>query len=526
MRVVLTLSFFLVLAFEIKGQDYCSQDLLGFEELDQILTIERGIAEGFSGPTVHPDLVELAVRFDRLNQCPEQVWPDHKIDQTPARMIDGHNDLVVQYDSEQKSWRPLRSINDEDRRNHSYEFDKDGDGGITVNATRYLTSLSSGPSGPPPGGPPGGPRLCPNENQARFAFMQAHTQRSELSGLDRLMTFTAHENFHNVDQDPKNPVHQHTQECRWHKGSHFARGLSANEGEVSLLRQQLMNALYKAYQAPKGSQERERGLAQVRGWSEKFAGQYPDEFAQLRGVDRIEGTAEYVGMMSSIIGSLGCEPDQSQKHKLILEHLKDRFTPMVQSVDQQSYFIGAVFGLLLDDLEVDSWKEQVMTTEASPLDLFLELSPKLPPAAQTLARNSAIDDSQAIEEDVNNCMSEEVKKAVDPIVQSPQDYILVQLEPVSYRTSGGFVAYEVEDESVNISLLTSSQGEHFSVSEATMLGLPELCQNPPHNFVAVPRRLIEEGSLTLSDNSEGLRGTIPAPGAERPQWREAEVRCQ
>lgn len=445
------------------------------------------------------ELTEVALRLKNLKKCPEKIWPNYKLPETPLRFIDPSRDSVFKYDKEKEKFEWERTVTEKDKKVTSFEPNTDNDGGITVNGRRYLKPKPRPESeSVPPQKKPPGPSYCIEENKAFDTHMMGNMGKSKLSSVDKMLSFAAHEAFHTVDQNPSSVVHQHGEACQWHR-EEFQRSLPGDIGELKVARQHLIVSLLAAYKAPKGSEERSQALAQVKAWNHILETKFPEESKLLDKVDRTEGMAEYAGIMANVHGKLGCSANEKDKKNMIIDHLDNRYMPSIQDPDQQGYLIGAVSGLLMDEEGVGDWKEQVMKTSTSPHNLLKEKEFLKSAKVVEAKKDDILLASIPIEKNLNDCKNAEVKKALDPILNGNEEYVLIQLDPVAF-SSTGFNSYTSESgENYNVSLSSSSNGETVRIENQPIIRIDGLCpkKGGSANYVAVPKRLIDkEGNIT------------------------------
>ncbi|HRO67505.1 MAG TPA: hypothetical protein PL182_08075, partial [Pseudobdellovibrionaceae bacterium] len=380
-------------------------------------------------------------RLARLNSaaCQGKIWPDGKLLKSPTRVIDEDAKAVFQFDPQTNAMEFLREATPDDLSAPLYQFHKKDDGGITMH-------FRSPPKGPPPGqggqnsAPTKRERLCDAEKGRHDDFLRTNIPKRRLDDNDGNMTTLAHESFHNVDQDPKNPVHTHTGACRWaHDGKDPDRTLSGDKDAIQLIRQHIMLNLKKSLDAKPKSSERTAALAQVKAWSTKLKKEFPEASKQLNDIDRGEGSAEYAGVLANIYGKIGCDADPEDFRKEFSKYLNDRYFPIPQSVDQQAYLLGSASGVLLDEMtKSDSWKKQVTLKEKSPLDLLVndpsfKSVPDVAPEEDPTMTSAA-----SLSKAVTQCLQGEAEKSVSAVLKNPNDYVLVELEKVQFGLSGSF----------------------------------------------------------------------------------------
>lgn len=495
-------------------------------------SIEVGSLKEISGHLTEQKMSDktkaMQERLARLNSptCRQKIWPDSKLLDSPARVIDHDTKAVFQFNTKTNRFDFLRDANPEDLAAPSFQFQNPGDGGVTLS----LRSPQQRP--PPPGNDPSAPKppapamLCMNQKKEFDAFLKRNMPKRLQDADDGNMTLLAHESFHNADQNPNNPVHQHTGACKW---AHLdaERSFAGDKEAIKSIRQHIMLNLKKALEAEPGSEARTSALAQVKAWSNKLKSDFPEANKKLLGIDRVEGSAEYVGMMSNIYGKLGCEASASAVRKEVAKYMNDRYMPIPQEVDQQAYFLGATAGLLLDEGgKTPDWKKQVTADRRSPLDLLLaeKSMQNLPTVAPT--PDPSLTTSANLSKGVSSCMQGEAEKSVNEVLTKPGDYVLVEVEKVPFGMSG---SYSVKTPSGDVAVYTEASAKANLVFEkANLISASGLCGESSGKYVAIPRDMIG-GDGKISGSQEGFTkfsGTVPPPSSSKESWNGVSVVCQ
>jgi hypothetical protein len=512
----------------------CQSGTQKIHELNQLIPLAEKIIDQ-NRATVPQVLEDVANRLTNLSHCPEKVWPDNKINNTSLRMSVPKDDAVYLYDLEKGKFEFDRELTEKDKTIQSFDSDIDGDGGMFVNAGRYAASppppsaKKEAPKAPPSGA---GPKFCKSEYTAYNALLAGTDPTVEKTSMsDRLFAFTTHETFHKVDQSPGNSIHNHTGACKWNADGVQQRSIGGDTSGFALGRQHIMKYLMQAYDAPKGSSERKKYLGLVKSWQEKLSKEYPEEYKIFSKVDRSEGIAEYAGVMSNVFGTLGCNPSEADKKKLIQKHIKNRYIDMVQALDMQSYLVGAISGFILDEEAKDNsaWKNTVTKTKIAPLDLLSkEKIYKEAPTTNGPTKNEAIMNSIPVADALDKCKNNEVAKAVSPILNHEEEYVLVEAEKIPFGTGGGFITYETPSkEEIIVSLASTSQGINLKISDRPIIKIKNLCGsgNGGTNFIAVPKRYITDEGLIQGDDNFKVSGKIKINATEE-KWEKHQVACQ
>lgn len=133
--------------------------------------------------------------------------------------------------------------------------------------------------------------------------------------------------------------------------------------EIRFFRHQLMRRLMQAYCGRDPT-----AIGRAIFWQQALETQYSHELRQLAGVDRIEGSAEYVGILSAAFSRY---PDSAEARR---NHLHRRIETLYRTKwgnfeysrsmkEGESYGIGCMAGLILDDLDIHGWKTRVTAGE-------------------------------------------------------------------------------------------------------------------------------------------------------------------
>ncbi len=468
---------------------------------------------------------ELGDRLARLTSCPNEVWPRNKIAATKLRVIDRENKSVFEFDPAQKKLNFLRTMNAEDERTQMYSFQNppEGDGGTTLNLDHFK------PHAHPPRDPAreeeNKKRACYAENIQLKNFLDENTSPPKATQVEFALNLLTHETFHNTNQNPKHPVHEHTGACQWQVGD-LQRNVSGDVKAITFIRQNTIAYLKKAFAAAPGSKEKLAALAQAKAWTEKLRREHPLAAKELTTVDRGEGSAEYAGAMSNVIGKLGCNPDPDSAKEMLLSRLGDRYQPLPLPVDSQAYLLGGAAGFLLDEMKVPGWKEQVEKGQ-TPLDLLLSAGP-LRNLPQVAARaDPVLEKSARISSDIQACMQDTTTKKIEAVVQNPGDYVMVQVEEVSVTVSG-FFPVKTPDGPFTASPQAASVGEHFRFRSAALVESPGLCGGRQSKFVLVPRSAVaNDGKVKeFQQDFTNFEGFVPPPSSSTKRWNGVPVLCR
>lgn len=112
--------------------------------------------------------------------------------------------------------------------------------------------------------------------------------------------------------------------------------------------------------------------------------QFPEDYKAAKEYDRMEGTAQYYEIVSSLYAAY---PDQVNSENIddaiaLLATRPDIY--VLHGVSSEAYMVGGFAGFLLDRLE-DDWKERLMADpQATPIEMLSQHfeNETLPPAHQ------------------------------------------------------------------------------------------------------------------------------------------------
>jgi hypothetical protein len=280
--------------------------------------------------------------------------------------------------------------------------------------------------------------------QLGYAFLQMpsvgkvvaifHSAASD-HDLDRIVEMAMHEGFHYTGQAGFG---------RWSKsrGAYYPEDTTAR-----YLRHEIMRSLKRAAEGGP--------LGPVAHWAGEFRARQGGR--DPRAVDRIEGTAEYVGIVGLSIGSNGCSADELTLHSAALKYadrkLGARFTSLLRpDEDGEATVIGLYAGLVLRKSGRTGWQESV-EKGATLLEVLLEnVTPvSMPRDRDLFARLEAVITSQ----------NDAYKPRIDALTKSLQSplYVVVAFPAVRMGSvwvppppKGGTLTYEAGNETVRVSL--------------------------------------------------------------------------
>ncbi len=187
-----------------------------------------------------------------------------------------------------------------------------------------------------------------------------------LGTYDLLLTYN-HEMFHQLEQD-NNWV---TPETIHNRG----RNPMLDNVEARTERHLLYKLLLEANSVQQ-SAEKDSIILQVLSNYRHYKNSYPDDFNAATYFDRIEGTAHYYEMISSLYSAYPAQIYSTETLKNALRILARSNNPKPYEepgIDNESYIIGAWTGFLLDELQDDNfvWKKEIMqNADLTPLDIL------------------------------------------------------------------------------------------------------------------------------------------------------------
>lgn len=230
-----------------------------------------------------------------------------------------------------------------------------------------------------------------------------YQQYQYLGTYDLLLTYS-HEMFHSYEQD-KNWKTPQTIDNR-----------SRNPGfdnpkarvERHLITKLLLNSAAAATQP-----ERDSLILQSISNYQKYKNDYPNDYNAARYFDRIEGTAHYYEIMSSLYSAYPQQVNSKEKLIEAMRVLASGNNPKPYSepgIITESYIIGAWTGFLLDEVQDNNnqWKTAIMEDPVlTPLDILSR-------QFQDFTLPSPIKASPEIENEVLSAIKKEKDKKVAP----------------------------------------------------------------------------------------------------------------
>lgn len=482
----------------------------------------------------HASVVEFGKRLKTLQApaCQAKLWPGSKASLTPVRVVDPTTKAVFQFNSKTGKFEYLRAMEDAD--STPYIFAKpptmeNGDGGITVNIADKLPREKKPPQQQQQQQIPEDKKpACFKDHEDWQSHIQKYVYHSGgPDSVDKITQFTIHENIHNVDQDPQNPLRKNDPTFSWKGAADPDRNVSGDVKDIEYKRQNIISALNKAV-TTKSSQEKSDALQQVRAWASALEKSHPGAMQELLDVDRAEGTAEYTGFMGNVLGKYGCNPTQDQIQSEMQKFVIDRSMPINQPVDTQAYAMGAEVGYLLDQMKVPDWKDQVAGGR-TPLEVLLNKlnTPNHNKTPPTPVEDPILKAGYPIDLKLYNCQQKFAKETFSNIKGHPDDYVLVEMPKKAFNTSM-FAQLQDGSSKITISPTASFIGDksEFSFTGATVMKISNLCgRSEATNFVAIPRSAIGADGTLSSPNNQFI-GKVPSPSSSTAKWDQVPVVCK
>lgn len=204
------------------------------------------------------------------------------------------------------------------------------------------------------------------------------------------------------------------------------------------LRRQAMKALFVSFISGD-----DQALGKAVFWHKKYRQEFPTDYQKTRDLDRIEGSADYVGLMGATLGQLGPEVNLTSH---LRGQLAERWRLKYNNLNYQgslkegeSYCLGAIAGLILDRQKISGWKQRV-AQGANQLDILAENIKEIP-APDRPADRARI-------KKYYDLKNEELKTGLDKYLAgwNNQDYVIL-VAPLDWVPGGtwnrsGFLTYD------------------------------------------------------------------------------------
>ncbi len=224
-----------------------------------------------------------------------------------------------------------------------------------------------------------------------------------LGTYDLLLTFN-HEMFHMTEQD-KNWAYPEKIENR-------SRNSRIEDTDSRIERMLIFRQILEAYTA-ETTEERDSMILQLLSNYQYYKENHNDDYKAAKYFDRIEGTAHYYEIASSLYSAY---PEQVYSEETLTKALKvlakskHKKPYEAPGLDSESYFIGAWTGFLLDEIQVNNkqWKiEIIQNPDLTPLEILAQIydGKSLPPPVKP---------SKELEDEVKKSIEEKNNQKVAP----------------------------------------------------------------------------------------------------------------
>lgn len=496
--------------------------LCGFGKADEVL---EGAPADVSAPAVSSMTQEIAQKVQTIQTCSNQVWPQLKLGQYPLYVADYNGTTQLNTLQEinpatgQVTSAPSAANNHIRNARYSRYFTDVPSGGKTGVAVSIGGPRPGGGSAKPPaaaaGAPapaaPKKPQICSTEDSAYSSRVSAQTSRAHVSEADQAVNLLMHEAFHNVDQNPSHacnhgstPWNSLSKESRRH-----LQGVLPNERDNERMESQSMAyraaMIYNLRKALETPSRRQAYMREAARWYNKWQKEFGTAVEALRGVDRQEGSASYVGSMAAAIGEAGCQDSESRRASF-LRQTGSKLITVPTSVDAQAYGLGAGAGALLDALGDPSWKQKVMQGK-TPMEVLAETLAEKPP--QSPQPVPGMSESQTAYDNLNRCLKNETLSSVREAYSNPTEYVAVaiKIESTLGHPAGPFLLGEN-------SWQLSSYGS--DVLGFDMKNWPQVrsgqnaCGTGTYSIILVPKDQLTNGQFNVTSSIGSASGDVGA----------------
>ncbi len=455
---------------------------------------------------------DMANRLKTVNSCKDKVWPRFKLGDYSMYTSDHTQKppIITEVDAnsgsvKEPSVEARKYISEEGEKAYTVGVpSRDGKLGVAVNAAPNL------------GGAGFRTPLCKKEVSAYNSLLPSGFGSKDPTDLP--MDILVHEAYHSVDQNSKHACN-HKNPTQWGAMSpnRDIRADFATKSTVATYRAHMLHFLKKAAEQP-GS--RQQSISEALGWYKKLVQEFPDAVKELNGIDRREGSASYVGTQAVTIGKVGCNANSQARRKEFLQLADHRLSSTPQSLERQAYGLGAIAGLLLDEMGDSSWKNDVEAGK-TPMEA-LEARAGLAPAASPNKVPKIMAGKQKFDA-ATKCFNSEALAPVDKAYKNPDDYIAVAV-PVSGQ-------FEREGDPVTKgknawmpSFSVASGDKRFQLNQWPV-SLTSACGGKdPHAVVLVPKSQIESNGGSISFTHSGGTGhTAPSASVQNAQKGEMKT---
>jgi len=132
--------------------------------------------------------------------------------------------------------------------------------------------------------------------------------------------------------------------------------------EPRYFRQQIIQSLRAEL-----SNDKKRYLVGAMFWKSRLEQLYPDDIKRTHRLDIMEGTAQFVGKLGLALATIGCGATDQQ---LLANAASSLAASSDLELQNESYQLGLLTGILLEKGKVVGWRERVVRGE-TPLDILL-----------------------------------------------------------------------------------------------------------------------------------------------------------
>jgi hypothetical protein len=343
-------------------------------------------------------LRDAADRLSIMTRCPQRLWPDYSWSNFQVVFIDKDTGKALLWNDQAKlDQGPQPAISEIDSEDDLLK--------AAPSSGRFWTRMYRG---------------------ARTIVMWRYATDTESA----LIGLTFHEGFHAVGQHS-------FQKVRFERGDNYPE-----DWHPRYIRRKLLESLM--YFLLTGEQEQLHASA---FWYQRWTRQFPDDVNRVKGVDMIEGTAEFVGEVGAFLAFAGCEATNDSLLGWAKERIRNPALGLdTISVDDESYDLGVISGIILLERNAPNWQAQVEQGRGIEDILLDGVAPIPQPEDEELAqkvkavydkRNSA--NGVGIERFISELNSDSVY-----VLSLPKRFL------VGSYLSGGFVNSKVNNTSVQI----------------------------------------------------------------------------
>lgn len=229
------------------------------------------------------------------------------------------------------------------------------------------------------------------------------------------------------------------------------------EVKPRLVRQMIYHNLINAYEQ---EDKRDEYLSYAKYWLDLYKQEHNQEFLNIKSTDIAEATARYTENPGDFIGENLSKEDSKKK---AIENIQKE--EIFESADSESYEIGYVAALLLDELKPD-WKNNFYESGLTVEETLLEnISPK----------------TQKVDKDLEKKVTEKIqesnefaKEAIDPISKALSDetipFLKVDIDnaATSYTMQGNY-NYQDHEIMAKFSSQYSFEGKTIDIKDQSII---------------------------------------------------------